>query len=145
MEPGQPDVVEQLPVTGNPMEPTSGSYGRVAETDRLKQQLDLPGAPGPGGPGVQPTQGPPPGMPQGAQVPSAPGGVPDILMGPTQNPNTPPSTPLQAPFAGAPGAVNAAQRRLATLEALSQSDQVSDETREWAADVLQKLASRARQ
>lgn len=128
------------------MEPTSGSYGRVAETEQLKKQLDLPGSPGPGGPGVSPTPaGPPPGQPQGAQVPSPAGGVPGVLMAPTRDPHAPSSTPLQAPFAGAPGAVNGAQRRLAVLEALSQSEAVSDETREWASDVLQKLASRSRQ
>lgn len=139
-----PDVIEQVSVVGNPMKPTSGTYGDVADTERLKQQLNLPGG-GQGGAAMQPTQAPPPGMPQGAQVPSSPGGVPDVLLKPTGQPDTPASTPL-APGVppGSPSAVTGAQRRLAILSALAQSDTVSDETREWAADVLEKLASRSR-
>ena len=75
----------------------------------------------------------------------SPGGVPDVLMRPSSMPDVPSSTPLQP---GGPAAVQAsataAQRRLAVLSALSESDTVSDETREWAADVLKKLASRSR-
>jgi hypothetical protein len=36
--------------------------------------------------------------------------------------------------------VNAAQRNLAILDMLSQSEEVSDETREWAQLVLTRLA-----
>lgn len=142
MEPGNPDVIEQVPVTGNPMKPTSGTYGDVANTERLKQSLNLPG--GQGGPDVKPTA-PSPGMPQGRGMPPSPGGVPDVLMAPTSMPDVPPSTPLNPGVPpGSPAAVTGAQRRLAILSALSQSDTVSDETREWAADVLEKLASRSR-
>lgn len=140
---GMPDTVNQLPATGNPMEPQSGTYGTVADTERLKQQLSLPGGgpTGPGGAAMKPTA-PPPGIPQGTQITPPPGGVPDVLMAPTTRPDVPASTPLQNAFAGAPAVVTGAQRRLSILHALSTSEEVSEETREWAQLVLDKLASR---
>jgi hypothetical protein len=137
--------VEQIPVTGNPMQPQSGTYGRVAETDRLKQALNLPGgsAPGSGGPaGPPPMTGQPPGGAAVGQPP--PSGVPDVLLAPTSMPDVPQSTPLASPYVSSPTSVTAAQRRISVLQALSTSDTVSEETREWAATVLEKLASRSR-
>lgn len=136
------DVTSQQPAGGGMMKPPGGTYGEVAELDKLKQDLTPPAPPGQsGGPGPQPTP-PAPGMPQGTRMPAAakPGSVPDILLGPTQQPDTPQFTPL-APSGPAPGAVSANQRRLAVLDALAQSQEVSEETREWAQLVLQKLAS----
>lgn len=124
------------------MKPPGGTYGEVAELDQLKQDLAPPAPPGmAGGPGPQPAP-PAPGMPQGTQMPAAgaPGAVPDVLLAPTQQPDTPQFTPL-APSAPPPGAVDANQRRLAVLDALAQSQEVSEETREWAQLVLTKLAS----
>lgn len=137
-------MVNQLPATGNPMEPTSGTYGEVADTERLKSQLNLPG--GPDGAPVEPAPPPAPGAPQGQGIPPSPGGVPSVLMQPTSRPDVPASTPLEAQrLTGSPSAVSGAQRRLAILDALASSDEVSEETREWAQLVLDKLASRSRQ
>lgn len=134
------DVTSQTPAGGNPMQPSSGTYGDVTELEKLKQDITPPGTMG--GPGPQATPPPPPGMPQGTRLPaaSAPGTVPDVLLGPTKQPDTPQFTPM-TPTGPGPGAVSANQRRLAVLDALAQSQEVSDETREWAQLVLQKLAS----
>ena len=135
-------MIEQVPVTGNPMKPTSGTYGDVKKLNDLEAQLNVPGNAG----GMSQTPPPEPGVPQGmTPAPSAPGRVPDVLMGPSQMPDVPSSTPLGGPGMTAPSAVNAAQKRLAILQALSQSPTVSEETREWVSDVLDKLASRQRQ
>jgi hypothetical protein len=76
MNPGQPDVIDQLPAGGNPSEPQSGSYGDVVDLERLKSAL--PG-----------------------QQPSEPAGV---RAGPTRQPDVPISTPLTqtAPIGGIP-------------------------------------------
>jgi hypothetical protein len=137
MEPGSPDVVNQLPATGNPMEPTSGTYGSVVETERLKQALNLPGeGPGPSGPGAAPP--PPPGVPQGAPAPSpAAGLVPEALLRPTEQPHVPPSTPLGGP----PPAPSPQGReaRIQAFRALSQARNVSEATQAWAKEVLRVL------
>ncbi len=130
-------MIEQVPVTGNPMQPQSGTYGRIAETDRLKQALDLPGA-GPGGAEIKPTQGPPPGMPQGAQIAPPAGGVPDVLMKPTSRPDVPPSTPLQ-PVGPPPS--QSVQNHIAALEALMSSPTTSQTTKRWAETVLARYRS----
>lgn len=129
-------MVNQLPATGNPMEPQSGTYGRVADTDRLKQQLDLPGA-GPGGAAVKPTP-PPPGMPQGTQITPPPGGVPDVLMKPTSRPDVPASTPLQGTE---PPPSQTVQNHIAALEALLNSPTTSQTTKRWAETVLERYRS----
>lgn len=129
-------MVNQLPVTGNPMEPKSGTYGRVADTERLKQQLDLPGA-GPGGAETRPTA-PPPGMPQGTQISPPPGGVPDVLLKPTTRPDVPSSTPLQGTE---PPPSVAVQNHVAALEALLQSPTTSQTTKQWAETVLARYRS----
>lgn len=138
MEPGSPDVINQLPATGNPMRPTSGTYGEVADTERLKQQLDVPGA-GPGGAEVRPNPAPPPGAPIGpSSQPST--GVPDVLMGPTSMPDVPQSTPLRG---AGPTATPAATVRshIAALDALVASPTTSNATKEWAKLVLERYKS----
>lgn len=135
MTPGQPDVLEQVPVTGNPMKPTSGTYGDVATTDRLKQDLQLPPSSA-GPPGVEGAPPPMPGMPQGAKMPgSAPGVVPDVLMRPTQMPDVPASTPLGGvqPQVESPQGRDA---RIAALKSLSVSPRVASATQQWAKEVL---------
>lgn len=137
MEPGQPDVAEQLPASGNPMKPASGSYGDGASLDRLK--ASLPGAESSSAPSVRnlpPVAGPPPGAtaPQGAQ------GLPAGLTRPTSMPDVPVSTPLMAPPQNpVAGAADARQQRLLLLDQIANSPSVSDETREWAATFRQKL------
>lgn len=139
MEPGQPDVIEQVPATGNPMKPTSGSYGDVVETERLKQSLDLPGA-GPGGAAVAPTPPPAPGQPQGAQVTPPTGGVPDALMRPTSMPDVPASTPLR-PADQSARASQVRANHVSVLQALVASPTASDTTKRWAEALLERYRS----
>lgn len=140
MTPGQPDVMEQLPAGGNPMKPTSGTYGDVANLERLKGDLELPGTDGPS-PSQRPAP-PAPGAPGGAPVPPAtPGTVPSVLMAPTTQPDVPASTPLGG-VAPTPVSMTGAQARLARLDMLSRDPSVSEETQQWAKDVLRELASR---
>lgn len=138
-----PDVMEQIPAGGNVMKPASGSYGDVAENDRLKKSLQVPeGTGSPGAPQPSPVPGGgPSGMPP---APAAPGTVPNILMGPTTQPDVPVSRPLDM-AGGAPStsaAVNAAQKRLQLLDFLATSEEVSAETRQWAETVRNALAAR---
>lgn len=123
------------------MKPESGTYGEVAELDKLSQDIQPPGVPGSGGGAPPQPSAPAPGMPTGPRPQPAAGTVPDILLAPTKQPDVPASTPLVGQ-AQMPSAVTGNQRRLAVLDALSRSEEVSDETREWAALVLQQLASR---
>jgi hypothetical protein len=137
MEPGNPDVINQLPATGNPMEPQSGTYGNVADTERLKQQLDLPGT-GPGNAAVKPTAPHPPGQPQGTQITSPSGGVPDVLLKPTNRPDVPASTPLQGTE---PPPSQTVQNHIAALQALISSPTTSQTTKSWAETVLARYRS----
>ena len=141
----QPDVIEQLPSSGPAVnQPTSGSYGDVADLDRLKSQLNLPGtgAATPASGPAAPPPGMPPGPPPGAMKP---GRVPDILMSPTDRPDIPVSNPLNGPAGMSPAAaVNAAQKRLQLLDFLATSDNVSPETQQWARMVRDALAARKR-
>lgn len=140
MEVGHPDVIEQVPAGGNPMEPTSGSYGDVVETERLKQQLATPGTSGTG-PGGGPVQQPaptPPGGPGGGPGPAPkPGTLPGALLAPTGQPDMPSSTPLNA--GPPPMSQDSGQNQVRLLTALSSSSEASPETREWAKAVLQAI------
>lgn len=138
MEPGSPDVINQLPATGNPMEPESGTYGKVAETDRLKQALNS--VPGGGPDGAAQGGGlPPMGSPQGAQMPAPPpGGVPDVLMGPSSQPNIDPATPLEGGMGAPQQPAQTVQNHIAALEALIKSPTTSSATKAWARSVLDR-------
>lgn len=136
------NVMEQQPAGGNPMQPSSGTYGEGAERERLEQQLPIgdgpPAPPSPSGPVGRPA-GPAalPGMPAGG---AAPGGVPDVLLGPSDRPDVPVGTPLDAGAADMfPGAVDARQKRLALLDMLTTHPDASQEVREWASIVRSKL------
>jgi hypothetical protein len=136
------NVMEQQPAGGNPMRPSSGTYGESAERDRLKQQLPSAGGPvapeQPSGPVGRPA-GPSalPGMPAGG---AAPGGVPDVLLSPTDRPDVPVSSPLDMGSPDMfPGAVDARQKRLALLDMLTAHPDASPEVREWASIVRSKL------
>lgn len=140
-----PDTLapDQQPTPVN--SPASGTYGEKAALDGLKKSL--PQAQPSTGPTASPLPPvkpepitplqPQPGRPQGAGP--VPPGISPALLGPTQRPNVPVGTPLvpQAP-AVAPSLTAAAQR-IATLQLLAQSPDVSDQTREWAQMVLQAL------
>lgn len=126
--------------------PASGTYGEKAELGRLKQQLPDSGARPQGGPpGAAPMGGPgsgglsqgEPGRPGG---PTAPPGVPQALMHESERPNVPLNTPLQREGPPMAGAQSAQEARLVVLQALSESDEVSDATREWARGVLEMLS-----
>lgn len=137
-------MIEQVKTGPNVMEPSSGSYGSKVENDRIKQSLSLPGQGQPGSASTAPTPpspGPVSGAPSQAQPPP---GLPGPIMRPSSMPDMPVSTPLSS---GAPSLAmtqTAAQKRLAVLDALSTNPNVSEETREWAKDVVEKLAARSR-
>jgi len=143
-----PGEIEKTPTqTHSVNKPASGTYGEGAELDRLKQQLPDSGArPGGGPPGAAPMGGPGsgglssgvPGRPGG---PTAPPGVPQALMHETERPNVSVGTPLQRQGPPLAGASSAQEARLVVLQALSESDQVSDATREWARTVLEMLSN----
>lgn len=118
-------------------QPESGVYGAVAATDRMRKAL--PPLPADGAATGQPGMA----MPTPSQNPmpaSDPGGLPSALFAPTQRPNVPVASPLQAPPVNpVASAVGGMQQRLALLDSLANSPDVSDETREWATIVIRKL------
>jgi hypothetical protein len=133
-----PDVLEQVPAGGGMNKPESGTYGEKAALADLQKQLPVQDQQQPG-PAMQPTPGPMGGRP----APSS--GLPPGLMAPTRQPDVPVSTPLTGQSAvGSPlaGAADVRQKRLLLLDALSQSPEVSPETREWASIMKQKLIAR---
>ncbi len=134
-----PDVVEQQPAGGGVNKPASGTYGEKTELANLQAALPQGEPPAPG-PTVQPTPRPA----GGGAGPTAPAGLPAGLSAPTQRPEVPVGTPLQAPAPTDPyaGAVDERQRRLRLLEMLSQHPQASPELREWADTVMRKLIAR---
>lgn len=135
-----PDVIEQVPAGGGVMTPGSGSYGDGAAADRLRKSLSVPG--GSGSPPERQPSPVPAGGPSGSPpAPAAPGTVPDVLLAPSSQPDVPVSQPLGPMRPSPTAAVDAAQRRLQLLSTLSESQEVSEETREWAKTVLNALAA----
>lgn len=136
-----PTDVEKLPAGGGVNRPDSGTYGEKADLNRLRQQLPSSGAPAPGQPG--PPSMPSPGrgtVPQPVgRPPQGPAGVPSVLMSPGTA-GRPVGTPLDR---GGPGGVvtsqSTVQTRLAILQELSTSPDVSQATREWSRLVLEML------
>ncbi len=126
--------------------PESGTYGEKAEVERLRKEL-----PSAGGPGAGPVQEAPPqrsqatpnkpvaGMP--VQEPAGPAGLPDVLTHPSRTPGqvTPRSSMVQPPQ---PESLS--QARLALLDSLATSQEVSAETREWAQIVLGMMVDASR-
>lgn len=134
--------LEKIPVDSKVNTPSSGTYGEKAANERLKQQL--PTGDGPQGPGAGaglPPMSDQPVRPQ-TRTPGAgaglPPGVPGPLAAPTTRPDVPVSTPLGASPA-APPVLTAQQQRLRILDMLSESEQVSPTTREWARSVRRVL------
>lgn len=125
-------------------QPSSGTYGEKADINRLKASLPAGAvgqpAPAPAPPPVSPEPIAPPTIQRGRPDTgaAAPPGVPSVLLGPTQQPNVPASTPL-ATGPATPGAVAPDQQRLAVLDALAHSPDVSATTREWAKLVIDRL------
>jgi hypothetical protein len=90
-------------------------------------------------PEVEPAAtGAPEGRPPGTNVVP---GVPGILQRPSERPGEPVWTPPAEAGTFGPTATNlsAAQQRIAALDALRRSPEVSPETREWASVVLATL------
>lgn len=140
-----PDL-EKTPTSDTSVnEPESGTYGEKADLARLRQSLPPMGPPGTEGTGASapaPTPGPAgPGLNRPTGRPkNAPEGVPAPLLAPTQRPDVPLSQPLApGPAPMPPKAAAADQQRLSVLDALANHPEVSEETREWAALVLDIL------
>ena len=125
--------------------PASGTYGEKAELSRLQGALPDSGArpgggapgPSPMSPGVGPGGGQEPGRPPG---PSAPPGVPSVMMHETDRPSQPLGTPRADSSGPMQGAQTNQEARLIVLQALSDSEEVSEATREWASIVIEMLA-----
>jgi hypothetical protein len=143
-----PGELEKQPTgAGSVNKPASGTYGEKAAQERLKEQFPTePGASGPMQDAQAPLPGP--GTPlqgggDGGRPVSAPAGVPSAILGPTAQPDTPLNTPLagSGQVSQLPGAQNVAQARVALLQALASSPDVSEETRAWAKVVLEALSA----
>lgn len=140
----EPDIVEKTPTQNMSVnKPESGTYGERAETDRLKKELPSSGGP------VQGQQQAPPRAkatpnrpPENMPIPeeTGPKGVPNVLMheGKGLNPLMPSTGGVMA------GPQNTAQARMALLDSLANSREVSEETREWAQIVLGMLLDGSR-
>ena len=139
-----PLTIDKTPTQNQALnKPEGGTYGEKAEVERLKKEL----------PSTQPGQAqqaaPPPraraGRPTPASVtppePSGPSGVPDVLMHPGTRPMVT-GQPGDQPIG--PSVANISQARIALLDALQSSQEVSPETREWAGIVLEMLLDASR-
>lgn len=129
-------TLEKNPTAGTSVnKPESGTYGEGAAESQLRSDLPPMDRVGmgaaTGGPSPMPQPSPQlPGSPGGRPV-NAPGGVPPAILAPGDAPapaNTP-NAPMSSPQA----------TRLALLEQLAVSPEVSDQTREWAQMVLEAL------
>lgn len=132
-----PDVIEQVPAGTGVNKPESGTYGEDVALQRLRQQL--PGTPT-GETAPPRTQLPPMTGPTGGALPPPPG-LPQALFAPTRRPDVPVGTPLQqtAPVPQSPG-----EQRVMLLDTLSKDPNVSEETREFAQLVLNRIIRTAR-
>ena len=142
-----PTSIDKTPTQNQSLnKPVGGTYGEKAEVERLKKELPSSGQ-GPGIPQQAPEpersvatpNKPVPGMP----TPQAggPSGLPDVLAQPSM---TPGQVAPRSPMAQGPGAQNISQARLGLLDALSNSQDVSKETREWAKIVLEMMVDASR-
>jgi hypothetical protein len=138
----RPNVIEQMPAGGGVNKPASGTYGDKVETERLKQALPQSQPAGnvmPAPPQAAPT---PPSAPGMGPAPTGPPGLPAGILAPTRRPDQPVGAPLSTPVDPFAGAVDARQRRMRLLDALSTHPDASPEVREWASVVKQKLIAR---
>ncbi len=140
-----PTSIDKTPTQNQSLnKPEGGTYGEKAEVERLKKEL--PSSQGPGGP----QQASPPGRPRAARpvpasiappTPAGPTGVPDALMHPGSRPMV---TGQPDGPAAQPSVANISQARIALLDALQSSKEVSPETREWAGIVLEMMLDASR-
>lgn len=139
------DIPEKLPAPNptNVMEPESGSYGAVAEVDRLQSDMQPLGPPPQSAPPPTPMGGggSPGGLPNvGGRPTSGPRGVPQVLLEAGGPPLSPQAAPPVSPAAAG---VSAMQARLALLDQLASSQEVSEVTREWARTVIETITGGA--
>ena len=142
------DEIEKTPTSDVSVnKPESGTYGEKADLSRLKQSLPpmgIPGVEGTGAVAPAPTSGMKPPQTMGRPT-GGPSEVPNVLMAPTQRPDVPLNqSPAPAPAPLPPKALAANQQRMAVLEALSTHDEISEETKEWAKEVLEFLREAGR-
>ena len=142
-----PTSIDKTPTQNQSLnKPEGGTYGEKAEVDRLKKALPSSGQ-GPGGPQQAPEperavatpNKPVSGMP--TSQPGGPSGLPDVLAQPSM---TPGQVSPRSPMAQGAGAQDISQARLALLDSLSNSQDVSKETREWAKIVLEMMVDASR-
>jgi hypothetical protein len=120
-------------------QPTSGTYGEGASNDRLGQamkQAEQSAQKGPEGPSR--SISPLPVAPR-TTPPAGAGGLPAGLFGPTQRPDTPVNTPLQAPPSN-PVAEAPSNRmaRMHLLRQMAEAPNVSAATKRWAQKAYQE-------
>ena len=141
-----PLTIDKTPTQNQSLnKPEGGTYGEKAEVDRLKKEL--PSGRGPGGPQQAPEpersvatpNKPVSGMPTSQA--GGPSGLPDVLAQPSM---TPGQVSPRSPMARGAGAQDISQARLALLDSLSNSQDVSKETREWAKIVLEMMVDASR-
>lgn len=133
--------INKMPLAGgNVNAPASGTYGEGAALERLKQSLPM--AETGAAPSAADPTAPMPTPPAGGMSTPPTGGLPSPLLAPTQRPDVPVSTPLGAPTAPMPA--TGRQQRMAILDALANSPDVSDETREWASMMVKRLVDTSR-
>ncbi len=127
-------TIEKTPTAGTSVnQPDSGTYGEKKAINDLKAALP-PMGPGQAQPGLEPSPmpQPSPAMPAqaGGRPVNAPPGVPDAIFAGGLEGAPTPNAPAASPEAA----------RLALLEQLASSQEVSETTREWAQVVLEALS-----
>lgn len=128
-----PEIEKMAPATGPQSAPSSGAYGEKADLAAL--QASFPKAdqqPKPDMAAVMPTVAPPQSAP-----PPPPGTLPPGLTAPSRHPDMPTSQPLSA--SGQQFVGNPREQRIQLLHALTVSNSVSADTKEWASTVLKWL------
>lgn len=140
------DTIEKTPTQDTSVnKPASGTYGEKADRERLRKSLPPMRPQQQAGGGPAPMRGMPGRMPDraGGRPVSAPGGVPSAILKPTDQPGTPVNSPRQLPQEGPMSPVATAENivaaRIALLQQLATSNEVSAETREWAKLVLEMM------
>ena len=139
-----PTSIDKTPTQNQSLnKPEGGTYGEKAEVERLKKELPSSGQ-APVGPQQPPPKRGRASRPVPASVapptPAGPTGVPDALM----HPGTRPMVTGQPGGPTGPSVANISQARIALLDALQSSQEVSPETREWAGIVLEMMLDAAR-
>jgi len=127
------DEIEKTPTANTSVnEPESGTFGEKADLNRLKGSLPPMGAQVAEAGGPAPMPNPNLSMPPqpGGRPTRGPAGVPGAIMGAGDAPT---------PAAQAQSQATPQMARVALLEQLANSQEVSNTTREWARLILEQL------